>query len=429
MPGAVLIVDRRDNLRTGLQRALWRHKIQSFDARDAFLGMAALGRANFGAIIVGEDRRLLSIRSLLRMAVRRHPGVQVFVMLTGASGSRAVRQALDIPVICVPPTVSAPEVCQAVAARLEDPGAPVAFDAPDDDAESDVDTSGFESSAPESAAGVIVEGDPSSPALLEGRLEGGVANAVLMTIFAQQLTGRLRIHGPDGESTLFFARGHPAYAEPPTGDQGLLTRMQTLNVMPPELRLPQGGLQALAEDASVNGDLIKKFLKAHLRASILAFCAQSQGGYRFREDTSFWQSRILSATNPFGLMVEARRKTMTPDLLLAEAHSLKKHHPVGGPALKQAAPRLASFFKHSDVSTLLGGERTVEDFWEDSGLGTLMGTLLLLTLAEARLLQLLEHAPSHSEGDVQLSAEVRGQPDEPDMLVDDDDGAVLLSDL
>jgi len=421
---AVLIVDRRDNQRTSLQRALWRHKVQSFDAPDAFLAMAALGRADFGALMVAEDRRLLSIRSLVRMARRRHPGIQVYVMLQAGSSPGAVREALDVAAVCFLPTVSAMEMGQAVVDRLANPSAPIAVDAPDDDGL--VDISGFEAVV-ENAAGVIVEGAHSGPALLEGKLEGGVANAVLMTIFSQGFTGRLRIHGPDGESTLFFARGHPAYAEPPTGDAGLLTRMQSLGVIPADLRLPPGGLQELAENPAVNGDVIRKFLKAHVRASILAFCAQHQGGYRFREDPGFWQSRILCATNPFGLMVEARRKTMTPDMLLAEAHSLRKHHPVCGPALKQAEPRLASFFKRADVSSLIDGQRTVEDFWEDSGLGTLMGTLLLLTLAEARLVQLLEAPSAFDEGNVPLAAHVPNpDSDEPPFLLDDDDESLIL---
>ena len=84
---------------------------------------------------------------------------------------------------------------------------------------------------------------PSAPApdapLVEGTLEDGSGAALLMGLFAQDVSGRLELTGGRGAGTLHFVRGEPSWAIPPDGDVGLYQRMIKSKLVHHNLPQPQ----------------------------------------------------------------------------------------------------------------------------------------------------------------------------------------------
>lgn len=103
MGQVVLIVDDTDRRRAALAGALRFGNRSVVEARDAFEGMAALGRADFGAIVVNEGRRLLSLRGFIQLARKRHKDVGIWVLLRAGSAPEAVHAAIGQDIHLVTP--------------------------------------------------------------------------------------------------------------------------------------------------------------------------------------------------------------------------------------------------------------------------------------------------------------------------------------
>jgi hypothetical protein len=171
--------------------------------------------------------------------------------------------------------------------------------------------------------------------------------------------------------------------------------------------VPEGQLlAALAQQGILTPEKLHSFMLGLVRDRVLAMVTQSEGGYRFLEERAFLDVAPLFRINPFGLILESRRRSVTPDrlMLLGKEYEDKKLFP--GPALAAAAHKLRDFLRGVDVTTLIDGSNTAHNFWQLTGLDDIMGTLVLLTLLDARLV-FVEEGDS-VRADVQLSENVGG---------------------
>ena len=121
MQRSTLVVDDDEARRRSLVHALSRRGLRYLDVADAFGAMAALGRADFGAVIATEGRRTLSLRGLCQLARRRHPDVAIFVIHREGSDAKAIPEILGTHVDILAPTLAAEGVAAAVEAALVAP--------------------------------------------------------------------------------------------------------------------------------------------------------------------------------------------------------------------------------------------------------------------------------------------------------------------
>jgi hypothetical protein len=93
---------------------------------------------------------------------------------------------------------------------------------------------------------------------------------------------------------------------------------------------------------------------------------------------------------------------------------------VAAPGLRNMAARLTPFTRGKDVTPLLEVGTTVEDFWRQSGLDNIMGTLVLLTLSDARLVMLGAQNQSGLNSSVTLNP-ITHQPGDDTVVVPEAD--------
>jgi serine/threonine-protein kinase len=304
---------------------------------DVLGAMAALGRAPFRALVVLAEQRNAAVpmRTLLRVARHRHPDIGLVVL-------RAPGRTLEI-----------------AAPYAEE----LALDATDDD----VATAAFEAGHPpgvdEKTAPVPVAAGP----LLEGTLAGAGGPAVIASLFAQELTGRLHVDDGAAKGVLYFAGGEPVAvdAENPRAD-------------------PRGPNEVLAE------------LRAGVRARVLALIEQPAGAYSFVEDQGFLDVRLLTKVSPFGLILDVRRKNTTPASLLSLHAEMAQKFVAPAVGLERAGKRLGAFTRDKNIADVVGSGSTVEAVLSALGLDPLMGTLVMLTLVDARLISLHDAPPAEA---------------------------------
>ena len=241
---------------------------------------------------------------------------------------------------------------------------------------------------------------PAAPeVVLEGSLDEGSGAALLMGLYAQELTGRLVVEGGT-TTTVFIYEGEPVWAEVSGGDAAIYQRLVQKRLLAPDApvaAVPEGQLlHSLARSGQLSQSVVQDFMRGVVRDGILELASKSGGSYRFVEDPAFRQATPLFRLNPFGLILESKRRGMTPDRLLAIAHEMQDHYLIPGPGLAHASRKIAPFARELDLSTLITGDTTVGEFSGATGLDVMMGTLVILALDDARLVRLAERPLSEA---------------------------------
>ncbi|MEW5853744.1 MAG: DUF4388 domain-containing protein [Myxococcota bacterium] len=407
----VLLVDERDARRGALRNALVARGVECLEFRDPFHAMGALGRADFNALVMAEGARQLSRRGLCLLARKRHPHMRICVLGRDSSDEARARLALGVSVVPLDGERDAEWLARRVVDEMARPELQP-FDVPSTTqvaAALDMVSDEVNLEAAQPRAGRT---------LLMGELARGDAPAVLGALCAQELTGRLVVDSGPAEGTLFFLRGDPVWATRPGGDGAhfrLLKERGWIPATATQPMIPEGELLgALALAGVIGSQELHAFMREHVRQQVLAFLGALAGACRFVEDQAFLNVTPLLKVNAVGLMLEGRRTRMAPDALLAVAVELEEHFIIAEPGLRTVARRLAPFMRGRDVVEILGQPSTLGSFWETSGLGMLVGTLLALTLRDARLVALSSEAPVLTPAPVLLQdpvpSAVQGMP-------------------
>jgi hypothetical protein len=79
--------------------------------------------------------------------------------------------------------------------------------------------------------------------------------------------------------------------------------------------VPQGQLLgSLVQKGLLTGQQMHEFMRELVRDFVLALANAATGAYRFDEDKKFLEVAPLLKVNPFGLILESRRRSMQPVL-------------------------------------------------------------------------------------------------------------------
>jgi hypothetical protein len=370
MSKKVLIVDSIDARRTAIQQALASRRRATLEVSDAFSAMGALGRHDFGAVVVAEGKRSLTLQSMCSLARKRHPSIKIFVMLSSLDGADGLQDAIGDGALMVPPDWGVEQLGNEIERAVEQYEAAVA----EQDASSTADE--FEKGAPSGLS-------------LAGSLEGGSGPALLMALFAQELTGYLKVDTEKPVGQMYFFRGEPVWAEAIDGDAGLFRAMVNFKLLASDASpepVPEGMLLgSLIQNGTITGKDAYNFMRQFLREQVLELATNTEGRYSFEEDTSFLKYAPLLRVNPFGLIFESRRRRYTPDELIPLGHEMAEKYVWPGPALRIASPKLSPFSRGKDVAELMDGTITTQEYYTDIGLDMLMGTLMVVTMVEAKL--------------------------------------------
>lgn len=432
MTKAVLLVDDNDRRRSEVRAELDARRVPVLEVKDAFDAMAALGRAEFGAVVLGQNRQRLSLPGLCHLARRRHPNIRLIVLAAALVEPHTVHASMGLPVDVLdadlPPGGIAAQVLtlmarpldpfepqpthdqveRAIADALAEAAADCAPDvdpnettqpsaqrpvARDHDTVPDVTSPVWDApsltsrSRPTPAAVTRATAEP----LLEGVLDEDTGTALLMGVFAQELTGRLDITGGAAAGTLYFYRGEPVAADHADGNEGLLADLEKHDLVPESLDIrlvPEGELLAtLVAAGNVTGEAMHRFVGGVVRRRLLELVMQRDGTYRFLEDRRFLDSAPLLRVNPFGIMLERRKSMTLPPDLQAQYDDIAGCFVTPRPALRLAGEKLRPFVRGARVDELIGTGIRVSELLQKAGLDELMGTLLVLTLQDGRLVE------------------------------------------
>jgi hypothetical protein len=162
----------------------------------------------------------------------------------------------------------------------------------------------------------------------------------------------------------------------------------------------EGGLLgALMQSGQLSGTQMHDFMRDLVRDRVIAIATQQEGSYHFTEDKSFLETEPLFRVNPFGLILDSRRRALPPPALMALQGEIEDRYPIPGPGIAAADEKLTPFLRGAKASAVFDGQRTVRDTLASVGLDPFMGTLVVVTLRDARLVN-LEDAPRQAAMDL-----------------------------
>jgi CheY-like chemotaxis protein len=243
-------------------------------------------------------------------------------------------------------------------------------------------------SAPATDAIVVVDGHFED-------VERGAGAALLTSLFAQELTGRLAVDADDARGTLYLHRGEPVWASDPAGDAGLYRKLVQKGFLRPDhtvAPVAEGALLgSLLQAGVLDGERMHAFMREVVRDQVIAVATQTAGEYRFIEDRSFLDTAPLLKVNPFGLILDSRRRQLAPPALMALQGDIVSLYAVPAPGLGAAAEKVRPFLRGHRATDLIDGRRTVGEVLAEAGLDPLMGTLVVVVLRDARLITLEDH--------------------------------------
>jgi hypothetical protein len=396
MSRTVLIVEGNEGRRHAVRSAFAGRGISTMEVNDAFTGLAALGRSDFGAIVLAEARRALSLKGLVQLARKRHEGIRIFVILAAAANADRVRAQLGDDVITIAPDASVEGLATQVASELD--VGDVAASNPWQ-GESVLAGSSKTSGGLSSESGPVL-GAPTALSL-EGTLDDGDGAALLMALLAQELTGTLRIDEGEQQVVIYFSAGEPVWADEKGGDRAVHRRLLAKKIIDEKQAIapvPDGDLlESLFKADAIRVADVVELMRDAARDAVLDLAQRRNGTYRFVEQRAFRDWPPIVRLNPFGLVFESRRRTHPPERLVALAAEMSARYIVPGPALRAAAPKLRPFLRDRDAGELIDGRSTVADLTRETGLDAIMGALLVTTLVDGRLARLADKPISDEE--------------------------------
>ena len=354
----VILVDTDRGRASRTAAALRRAGALPVAALDAYDAAAAMGAADFRAVVVGGDVDRALLRGLAAVGRRRHPDLRLFAFVDRGVDVDALRADTVADLDVLDAGVDPDAAARRIRGALPDPSA----------AEDDAIPVGMSATDP---ALPLPRTTQETEPLLDGALAAGTGPAVLLVLYAQELTGVLRVVDGPARGALYVERGDAVWCEGDDDDDvGAAVRAGTLS-----------GAAAYAR------------MRDRIRARVLGVAEANAGRWTFREDDRFVAELPLVRVNPIGLVVEARRRRTPPHELMRLARELERRTVVAGAALEQASERLKRFTNGVGIARLLEERITVAQLFARTGLDPLMGTVVLLGLEDARLLALKDVPP------------------------------------
>ncbi len=434
MARSILIVDKDATRRGQIAAACVGRGDRVREAEDPFSAMAALGQQSFDVLCAYAGPRHLSLRGLFQLAKRKRDDIAIWALVEPAdrsavelsfggearivelgNGAEGIAASLGGDVVAPP---AAPIIAEEVSAlELElTPIEPAAADAED---ALDVDTDDFDVPntgpvpTPAELAGFDAEfktpppggtwdagsGDESDVVELDALLSASGEGAplpsgaeTLIAVFARELTGSLVVRDGDRAFRLYLYGGEPAWVDPPGGDAIVFERLVGLRMLPSDARpapVPEGTLLAsLLERAELSRDDAEACMRQLLFDAALEIAGLETCTVEIEEARHFLRAPPPFRVNPFGLVLEARRRRTRPDDLLATSRELQNAPLVASRTLDKVYGKVAPFLRGIDVRSILEHGSTLHDFQEAAGVDSMLATQLVLALEAVGLVRI-----------------------------------------
>ena len=419
MPGGVWLVVDEDGRGEALRQAVASQaRLQAVS--DPFSARRILGSEAVAGLLLCVGKRTLSLRSLcshvrqtlpaLIIIAVRHPGQAddadlvglvdgviddgtIDELLAGLARLTPVFQANE-PTMVLPPPTRPP-------ATVEHSG--------DDETVESTTVSAAPDLPDDANTETLVVPAGSSLDELRETLEG-TGPEVLLRIAGARRSGRLLVADGEGAGALEFHLGEPVAADPATGDGGLYRRLLADGLLQPGQvpdTLPKGRLLgALVTVGVLTEAQVRDFSRGILREQIVGLCRQSALRAVFVESSVRTTTTTPTTTttapagspprlNIFGLIVDARRRSVSPEVLDALFGEIAGWQLTATPLLARVAFLVTPFTGGRDIGPLLNGG-SAHQFLLSLDLHRSMGSLLLLALRDAGLLTASEAPASEA---------------------------------
>src|SRR5688572_21624757 len=214
-----------------------------------------------------------------------------------------------------------------------------------------------------------------------GALAPDVATKLLMDIFVEERTGKLVVEeAPNASATIAFFGGEPAHVQP-AGDEryaALTRRLEAKGALrpppadddgladvlePSRARAPSAApLLALAQRSSPL--VVLEALRDEVRDACRAVRDAPCGSWAFYDGDEFVDDTPLTPVNTFGLVLEARRRTMQPEAIMRFASELSALVPVPLDGFANATSRLLAFTAQHDLADVVDGTRRAAEIFD-----------------------------------------------------------------
>ena len=421
--GAWLVVDE-DGHGDALRQAVAAHA-RLLAVSDPFSARRILGTEAIAGLLLCIGKRTLSLRSLCSHVRQHWPDLPIVAVRDPGHGDDDAIVAVVDAVIDNGPVgallvqlerVTSAFVLSEPTMRLRPrppPTLPAAVADTDFDADLDADTDvaiEIDLEPTNVSAGPDLADDVATETLVllaraveteeQREAQHGSGPEILVRLACAGRTGRLLVADGEGAGTLEFSRGEPVAADPATGDGGLYRRLITDGLLRqgqvPDT-LPKGRLLAALVSVGLLTEVqVLTFRRSVLRDQLAALCRQPSVQGVFVETTTATLPSTAEASGPtpvggapriniFGLIVDARRRSVSPEVLDALFVEIEGWQLTATPLLAQAASLVGPFSGGRDLAPLINGgsarQLLVNLDWDRS-----IGTLLLLALRDAGLI-------------------------------------------
>ena len=404
MRGKVLLFEPDEARRRAITSALAQHAVVTFEAPETSHAMAALGRAEFVALVATESTSPLSLKGMCLLARKRHPLLRI-IILASTKDRRTLLPEMGIGETFLDVSQPMGQLARAIVSTMLAPML-TPFDVPTTDVVWETLERASQEQArmkaspnarppelvPDSSIPKHAPVPPAEVCSIVGDLADMGPSALLMTLLAQGVTGALHVLSPAAGGALYFYKGDPVWSPPSGGDVGMLALLLKKGLLPQGVHiplLPEGLLIShLVAQQTITADGLRDVVANLVRERVAALLELRSGEYRFREERGFMDTAPLLKANIFGLILDAQRRrtgTVDPGTLLDRVGNMAA---VAGPALEAASPVIKRFVRNNDIHAILERPVKVTDLITKLGMDRVSGGLMMAALVDARLVTL-----------------------------------------
>ena len=236
------------------------------------------------------------------------------------------------------------------------------------------------------------EGTPHFELDLNSMETQGAPGAVwLMKIASEKENGRLYIPDGPAKGVLYFANGEGVWAEFDNGVDELRDYLLQKDLPTP------GGMNGtkmseaeylfrMVENDALPSEEASKVILDLVRDRILKLAFEGWGDFRFERDEAMAEVPPMLSVHPFGLILESRQRELAPTDLVGLSSELEHDVLKPGPASSWVGNTLDRYLNNLDLGSFLEQRRTVADFFTESALGPITGTLMVLALRDTQVI-------------------------------------------
>ncbi|MBL91325.1 MAG: hypothetical protein CMH56_05860 [Myxococcales bacterium] len=227
--------------------------------------------------------------------------------------------------------------------------------------------------------------------LSSSEIQGAPGAVWLMKIASEKENGRLFISEGPAKGVLYFANGEGVWAEFDNGVDELRDYLLQKDLPTPGgmngTEISEGEyLFRMVENDALPSEEASQVILDLVRDRILKLAFEGWGDFRFERDEAMAKVPPMLSVHPFGLILESRQRELAPTDLIGLSSELEHDVLKPGPASTWVGNTLDRYLNNLDLDSFLEQKRTVADFFTESALGPITGTLMVLALRDTQVI-------------------------------------------